>query len=725
MNIEQALQTYIAESRAMLEDMESILLRLESEPGDDEMIAALFRAAHTIKGSAGLFGLDAIVTFTHVVEEVLDRLREGAIGVSGDLVGTLLSCSDHIRNLIDAIEDSAGESDDGMHSEGQQLTRALQPYLGRGNPSPHGAGSTSDTAAPDTVASESAAPDAPAEDCAGTGSWAVRVRFGPDVIRSGMDPSSFIRYLATQGEITRLEASFDALPALADMDPEACYLGLDMVVDHIADKKIIDDAFEFVKDDCELSIAAIEAAAAPVEAEGAACMTGKADMSVVAAAADVEDAADAAASTAEGSAASGRNATQQGSQAASEAGRPARAKAEKPQGTAFLRVSADKLDALIDRVGELVIAGASASLLAQQQGHGPMLEAAAAINRLVEEIREGTLQLRMVEIGETFRRFHRLVRDAARELNKDIELGIHGAETELDKTVIEKIGDPLTHLVRNAIDHGIERADERVSSGKPARGVVRLNAYHDCGSIVIEVSDDGRGLCAEKLLAKAVQRGLVPAGVQLARQEILKLVFEPGFTTAENVSNLSGRGVGMDVVRRNIEALRGTVDIESEEGHGATVRIRLPLTLAIIDGFLVGVGSARYVVPQDMVLECMELSPADRAAAKDRNYIDLRGEILPYLSLRRQFRLEGNPGRRENIVVVQYGQNKAGLVVDELMGGFQTVIKPLGKMFVGVKGISGSTILGDGAVALILDVPSLVQAARELETAEFDAGMSV
>jgi len=383
----------------------------------------------------------------------------------------------------------------------------------------------------------------------------------------------------------------------------------------------------------------------------------------------------------------------------------------KSQESRFVRVQADKLDQLINLVGELVIAGASASLLAQRSGDGLLQEATSVVSRLVEEIRDGALQLRMVQIGETFGRFHRVVRDVSRELGKEIELTISGAETELDKTVVEKIGDPLTHLVRNAVDHGIEPAEARLARGKPARGTVRLNAYHDSGSIVIEVGDDGGGLSREKILAKALERGLVNPNQNLSDQEVYNLIFEPGFSTADQVSNLSGRGVGMDVVRRNIEALRGTVEIESREGAGTTIRIRLPLTLAIIDGFLVGVGRSSYVVPLDMVLECVELSEGDRLAAKERSYINLRGEVLPFVRLRDQFEVEGAAARRENVVVVQYAGQKAGLVVDGLMGEFQTVIKPLGRLFGNLRGISGSTILGSGEVALILDVPALIQQA--------------
>jgi len=375
-----------------------------------------------------------------------------------------------------------------------------------------------------------------------------------------------------------------------------------------------------------------------------------------------------------------------------------------------LRIDAEKLDRLINLVGELVISGASTTLLAQRFGDQSLMESIAMMSRLVEEIRDSALRLRMVQIGETFNRFQRVVRDVSAEIGKDIALQISGADTELDKTVVEKIGDPLMHLVRNAMDHGIEPAETRLAAGKPARGTVRLNAYHDSGSIVIEVSDDGRGLNTARILEKAREKGLVAAGQALTPAEIQRLIFEPGFSTADRITNLSGRGVGMDVVKRNIEALRGTVDLSSTQGQGTIFTIRLPLTLAIIDGFLVGVGKASYVIPLDTVIECIEMSGEQRPGG-EAHYINLRGEVLPFVRLHDMFGENRRRHGRENIVVVQYGGQKAGLVVDELLGEFQTVIKPLGKIFQKLSGISGATILGSGDVAVILDVPQLIQVA--------------
>jgi two-component system chemotaxis sensor kinase CheA len=372
-----------------------------------------------------------------------------------------------------------------------------------------------------------------------------------------------------------------------------------------------------------------------------------------------------------------------------------------------VKVSAEKLDRLVDLVGEIVIAGASAHVQAAMTKEPGLIESTAVINKLVEEIRDNALSLRMVQIGETFNRFRRVVRDVSRETGKAIELEIHGGDTELDKSIVEKLSDPLMHIVRNAVDHGIEPLEIRRARGKAEVGALSLSASHEAGSIVIEVSDDGGGLNKERILAKARERGLVREGEVLGEQDIWKLIFEPGFSTAAAVTDISGRGVGMDVVRRNIDDLRGTIDIDSYEGSGTTFRIRLPLTLAIIDGFRVGVGAGSYVLPLELVQECVDLGPFLESA--ENHLVNLRGEVLPFLRLREIFGVEGEPPPREQVVVVQYGETRAGIVVDRLLGEFQTVIKPLGELFRQTKGIGGSTILGSGEVALILDVPQLVQ----------------
>ena len=670
-NLDQAQQTFIVEARELLQAMEQSLLQLENEPDDQDAIGAIFRAAHTIKGSAGLFGLAPIVGFTHIVEDVLDRLRDGDIAVDADLIALLLKCGDHMLELIDVVA-SRGEA---LTPAALQRGEALREALGVYHPL-HA--TTADAVTAKAADGESAEV-----------LWHISLRFGADVYRNGMDPLSFLRYLQTLGQMVQVDTLTDSIPALENFDPESCYLGFEIDLRSTASHATLNEVFDFVRDECEVQITAVDEAPFNLASTGTELVT--------------------QAEPTHRSTAPQRVAT------ASEA---------KPRDGNYVRVNADKLDELINLVGELVIASAGASLLARSCNHDPLHEATSTVSGLVEEILDGALHLRMIPIGDTFNRFRRVVRDVSQELGKDIDLLISGAETELDKTVVEKIGDPLMHLLRNAMDHGIESAEARRAAGKSSKGHLSLNAYHDSGSIVIEIADDGAGLNRERILEKAQERGLVASGAVLSDQEIYNLIFEAGFSTAEAVTNLSGRGVGMDVVKRNITLLRGTVDLDSRPGQGTVVRIRLPLTLAIINGFLVGIDQATYVIPLDMVQECIELDEPQRDSSREQGYLDLRGEVLPLVHLRDHFNHEGPAARRQNVVVVRYAEHKAGLVVDDLLGEFQTVIKPLGKLFGALRGISGSTILGSGAVALILDVPALLNQLVQMEARTAQAPQS-
>jgi two-component system chemotaxis sensor kinase CheA len=704
MNLDEALQTFIVEGRELLDDMEAALLRVASETDPAESINAIFRAAHTIKGSAGLFGLDGVVAFTHVAESVLDEVRDGSIALSEPLIQLLLACSDHIGTLIDAVDAGQQALDAQALQNGSALLTRLQQYL-----------------AP--VADPAAASPAPATTATantvtagGAEHWHLSLRFGDSVLKNGMDPLSFIRYLATLGSIERIVTLHDAVPALDALDAEGCCLGFEIAFKSTADKATIENVFEFVIDDCELRIVAphsrvAEYVALIEELPEQPPRLGEILVRCGSVTAHELEAALRNQARAEAPQPIGSILSNQGTVAPqvveAALAKQKQVKDGKPQDSGqSVRVDADKLDRLINLVGELIIAAAGANLIARRVRNVELQEANATLSELVEEVRDSALQLRMVKIGATFSRFKRVVHDVARELGKDVELKVSGEDTELDKTVVEKIGDPLMHLVRNAMDHGIDAPELRAARGKPAQGTVALNAFHDSGSIVIEVSDDGGGLNRDKILAKAVERGLVEAGRVLSDAEIYGLIFEPGFSTADQVTNLSGRGVGMDVVKRNITALRGSVAINSEPGQGTTVTVRLPLTLAIINGFQVGVGKAVFVVPLDMVDECIEFS-----AEPGQDYTDLRGQVLPFIRLRQLFEVPGTAAARQNIVVVKHAGQKFGLVVDNLMGEAQTVIKPLSKLFAQVKGISGSSILGSGEVALILDVPVLLHQA--------------
>nr|WP_315397426.1 chemotaxis protein CheA [uncultured Duganella sp.] len=714
MNLDEALQTFITESRELLEDMENALLNIDIAGDQGEAINAIFRAAHTIKGSAGLFSLDHIVAFTHVVESLLDEVRDGRVVLNDEMIVLLLSCCDYLSGMTDALAAGRLEADPDTAPEGEMLLDQLRGHMAGGH-----AAAAPAPAQPLTVQSEPGVEriDKVAGD---SDYWHISLRFGRGVLQNGMDPIAFLRYLAKLGKIVGIATVPDALPAAEEMDAELCYLGFEIAFDSAADREAIVGVFEFVQDDCEIRVLPPHSKVSQYVELIRALPEQPARLGEILVLCGSVTAAELAGALAQQSSneavAEDQPAPRLGSILVAAGNVPpvvveaALAKQkqvveQKAQESRSIRVDSDKLDRLIDLVGELIIAGARASMIGQQIHNTDLQECTSTLSGLVEEVRDAALELRMVKIGATFNRFQRVVHDVARELGKDIGLIVDGEDSELDKTVVEKIGDPLMHLVRNAMDHGIEPADVRIAAGKPAKGMIKLNAFHESGSIVIEVSDDGGGLRKEKILAKAVERGLVDPERKLTDGEIYNLIFEAGFSTAEKVTNLSGRGVGMDVVKRNITALRGSVDVGSREGAGTTVTVRLPLTLAIIDGFLVQVGGSVFVIPLDMIEECIEF-----ATEPGQDYCNLRGQVLPFIRLRSLFRIDGAATRRESIVVLKLGNTRAGLVVDTLLGEFQTVIKPLSPMFSEVKCISGSTILGSGEVALILDVASLMQA---------------
>jgi len=719
--MDELRQAYIAESQELLASLEENLLGLEQNPADADALNAVFRAAHTIKGGAGIVECDYIVEFTHVVENALDEARDGRIKLDGELIQLLLASGDQIARLLEFAIDPAARPDAATLARGEELLSGLRAY------------STAKNTANDLPAASDAQLESSGGGMVGHDCWHISIRFGDNVLREGMDPLAFLRYLSGFGEIAHITTLLDAMPDAEAMDPEACYMGFEIDFRAETSKEKIERVFDFVRDSCLLNILPpyskvseyvdlIMSLPEDTMRLGEILLQAGVITSVeLNKSLDTQGIETAAPSDSEHKAAPlgeilvEQHAVQKELVEAAVV-KQAQVNDKKAQDAKLIRVHADKLDQLINLVGELVIAGASAALLAQKAKDEGMFEATSTISRLVDEIRDGALRLRMVQIGETFNRFHRVVRDVSRDLGKDIELVITGGEAELDKTVVEKISDPLTHMVRNAIDHGIESAEARIAAGKPARGRVRLNAYHESGNIVIEVADDGGGLKRERIKQKAIAKGLLAADADPSDADLFKLLFEPGFSTADQISNLSGRGVGLDVVKRNIEALRGMATIESQEGVGTTMSIRLPLTLAIIDGFLMGVSTSAYVVPLDMVEECIELTDGISSNKARGNMLNLRGEVLPLIRLREYFSLAGRSGKRENVVVVKYAGNKAGLVVDELMGEFQTVIKPLGQIFTHLRGISGSTILGSGEVALILDVPSLIALATESES---------
>ncbi|GLR11293.1 chemotaxis protein CheA [Chitinimonas prasina] len=722
MNLEAAKLVFYEESYELLAAMEAALLAVENAAGPErgEHLNAMFRAAHTIKGSAGLFGLNDIVAFTHLCESVLDKAREGELAITTPLIELLFTCRDHIGSMVDAVRCGVEAPDSGA------LGTQLKSYLVDSAPVV-----PTPAAAAMVVKQEQTGPRVEVESggdhVVSSDHWHISLRFGVDVLRNGMDPISFIRYLASLGRIVYLTTLYDGLPNPEEMDPESCYLGFEIEFQAApnVDKLTIENVFEFIRDDSKVRILPPHAHIAEYirlikdMPEG---MSRLGEILVRGGALTPMELDEVLGIQRENAGAGEhrplgtllveeRLAPPQAVAAALDKQREHAA--QKTREHRVVRVDATRLDALIDLVGELVISGAAAQLSASRSGDSALIETIASLGELVERIRDEALSLRMVPVGEIFSRFPRVVRDASRELGKDIQLELAGEETELDKSMVDKLADPLVHLVRNAIDHGIEGSDARRNLGKADYGTVWLNAYHESGSVVIEVGDDGGGMDRQRIRNRAVERGLIQADEVLNDQQVLQLVFEPGFSTAETVTNLSGRGVGMDVVKRNIEALKGNIEIDSVAGEGTIVRLRVPLTLAIIDGFRVGVGQVSFVIPLDMVLECLDL-PTDRGSSQ-QHYLNLRGEVLPYLPLRELFEVDAPAPARQSVVVVQYGSQRAGLVVDNLEGELQAVIKPLGQLFRGVRGLAGSTILGSGAVALILDVPDLINRAAKNE----------
>lgn len=718
MNLDGALQTFFAEAEDLLNSMESALLRLDEGDSDPETINEIFRAAHTIKGSAGLFGLDDIVAFTHTVENLLDRARDGTITIGGDLLSILLPCRDHIALLIDnALQGHANDAE--CLAKGQALLDSLQPWLAEKNTEEPVSAVASQAIQADYI--KSLVSESERE------SWHISVRFGPDLLRNGMDPLSIMRFLSTLGEITHITTITDHLPDYQHFDPEQLYLGFEIALSSTASQQQIEDAFMFVREDSELIIIPprsnidayinlIKSLPEDNKRLGEILVKSHAisyqELDAALAMQKQQAKSQAQVSMLGDILVEGEAVAPEIVSAALDKQKKNNEKKTSPENR-FIRVDAERLDTLINLIGELVINRQRIDLLASKMGNPTLIEAVTSMGNFTEAIRDAALTLRMVPVGDTFQKFKRVVRDTAKSLNKEIELEIEGAETELDRSMVEKLNDPLMHIVRNAMDHGIEPVAVRQARGKPAQGTIKLTACHDAGNIVIGIHDDGGGLDVEKIRKKAISNGILDESVHLSQQEIFQLIFHPGLSTAEQVTNLSGRGVGMDVVKRNIEELQGGVEIESEMGVGTSLNIRLPLTLAIIDGFHVVAGAIDFIVPQNTILECVDLNSLSHT--QGQNCVNLRGEQVPYIRLREIFSLQGAESEREKIVVVQFGEKRAGLVVDELHGEIQTVVKPMGPIFHALKGIGGSSLLGTGAVALILDIQQLISYAINRE----------
>ena len=651
---------YRQEAAELLESLEGTLLDLGQTPNDRALVDAAFRALHTIKGSGAMFGFDAVAAFTHDFETAFDRVRQGEVAVEDRLLGVALDAKDHIRALIERPETADQRA-------GAHILATLQAIV---------SGEAAPAAEPDTV---STAPTGAPADAAAAG-WRIGLRFAPHVLRNGTDPLGLLDELRALGPCT-VTPRFDDLPDLIGLDPQDLHLGWDVVLEAACSRADIEDVFIFVLDDMVLDLVPIAAEAPPAPAEAAG------PLAAPAAAVATTVAAPEQPGTAE------------------DRREPARKPDDK---NGSVRVQAERLDALMDRVGELVIAQARLSQLAHASRDTGLAAVAEEIERLAAGLRDTTMGIRMVPIGTLFARFRRLVHDLSRDLGKPVEFVTSGEDTELDKTMIERLADPLVHLIRNAIDHGVESPERRMAAGKPPVARIELRAEHVGAQVAITVRDDGGGLNTARIREKAESQGLIGPGTTLSDAEVHEFLFHPGFSTAQTVSALSGRGVGMDVVKKTIEAMRGSIELATVAGAGATVALRLPLTLAIIEGLMIRVNASRYIIPLSAIEECVELPDAAETRERGRSFLNIRGALVPFLRLRDLFGDDGAPDRHQKVIITSVGDIRVGLVADAIIGSHQTVIKSLSKLHSDVTMFSGATILGDGSAALILDVAQLV-----------------
>jgi two-component system chemotaxis sensor kinase CheA len=655
-------ETFLQEAQELLEQLEHTLLDLSEQPDNGELVDAAFRAMHTIKGSGAMFGYEAVAAFTHHVETAFDRVRQGKLVADETLIRLALAARDHIRRMIE----QPGPDDDALAAP---ILAGLQSLLAGG-----------DAAAAPPSAGKNAQAATPAQ-----AGWRLKMRLPADAMQMGTNPLLLLDELRGLGT-ARIVADAAAVPPLEELDPAICHIGWTADLITTQPRSAIEDVFLFVLDDMKLEIEPLQAAPA-------------ADPATI-----LGLAARAAAPQAPA------KPTQPAAEPAARGESPGRRIADS------VRVPAERLDDLMDRVGELVIAQSRLSQVAAASTDAHVKSIAEDIERLALELRDSTMGVRTVPIGSLFGRFRRLVHDLSAQLGKEITLVTVGEETELDKTVIEKLNDPLIHLLRNSIDHGLETPEGRAAAGKPSGGRITLTARHAGAEVLISIVDDGRGLDRDRIRARAEEKGLVQPGAILRDSELFGVIFQPGFSTAREVTSLSGRGVGMDVVKQAVEALRGKIEIASVQGAGTELTLRLPLTLAIIDGLLVRVGTGRYVLPLYSVDECVELSAEQDARSRGRNFLNIRGDLVPFLRLRELFNATAPPDIYQKVVVVAAGKRRVGLVVDQVIGNHQTVIKSLSVLHASARMFSGATILGDGAVALILDVSQLVEFGQAIDT---------
>lgn len=665
---------FFEESFEGLEVMETGLLNLDLGAADLETVNDIFRAAHSIKGGGGTFGFSHISDFTHVLETLLDEMRSSMRLVTQESVAVLLQSVDCLREMLSATKD--GRDYDAPAAE--LVQQQLQAVLVGGDAAP-------------TVVGEALV----ASTASMVEGWNIEFSPHPSMMCGGNDPLRLIRELAALGAL-EVTANLDALPDLKDLDPEQCHLSWRLVLSAPVGEAEVMDVFSWVDDECDLVVTPLASAdpdtATPPVIEAVPAAVERRDVS------------------------ERRNTERRESKSSAKSSRAATT----PKDGGSIHVNTDKVDVLINLVGELVITQSMLSQFGEGEDHidrEKLKEGLAQLERHTRELQENVMQIRMLPISFSFNRFPRLVHDLSQKLNKKIELKLSGENTEVDKTVLEKIGDPLVHLVRNSLDHGIETPAARVAAGKPETASLQLTAGHKGGNIFIEVIDDGAGLNTERILDKAIEQGIVSEDDSLSEEKIHNLIFQPGFSTASEVSDVSGRGVGMDVVRRNITDVGGNVSVKSQTGKGSTVTIRLPLTLAILDGQLVRVGNDRFIVPLVSIIESVQIDPQSVEGIAGRTELyKLRNEYIPIIRLRDVCGLDtGGTNLPDGLLVVVETEGKwVGLFVDDLLGQQQVVIKSLETNFKQLPGIAGATILGDGKVALILDIGGLVEIQEQL-----------
>ncbi len=685
MSMPDPIAVFRTEAAELFEQIESGLLDLTHRLNDKDQIDAVFRGLHTLKGSGAMFGFDALAAFTHHCETAFDRVRKGEKPATSELIAAVLAAQDHMRALVDRPTDDHGNIGEILLA---QLQRAVEG----------GAPVTAIVEQPITLPVAAATKG-------GANTWRIRFSLPVNSMVNGTNPLGLLDELRDLGEC-RIAVNTSAIPSLDVIVPTDLHLSWDVTLTTDQPRSAIDDVFIFVLDDMQLEV---ETLADEGTAEPLASIQPEAPAPVATPAAAVVAVVAPIPVPVPASVANEREA-------------PGNSDARQAKAAENVRVPAERLDELMDRVGELVIAQSRLRQLASTSMDIQLRSVSEEIERLSGELRDTMMVLRMVPVGSLFGRFRRLVHDLARETGKVIELVTEGETTEVDKTVIERLADPLVHLVRNSIDHGLETPDERRAAGKEEAGKIMLSARQAGGEVIITIKDDGRGINRERVRAKAESSGLIQPGAALSDQDLLQLIFAPGFSTAAQVTNLSGRGVGMDVVKKTVEALRGAIDVTSRNGEGSEVSLRIPLTLAIIDGLLVRVGTGRYVIPLSAVEECLELSLEEDLRSRGRSFISLRDSLVPFLRLRDLFRTGTKPDAHQKVVVISTGTERVGMVVDQIIGDHQTVIKSMSKLHHDVATFSGATILGDGSVALILDVAHLVAAGQQQEAQVRAAG---